>query len=486
MIDKFVKIALLSSLLFIVQLTFQTVLAQPPVTNAKKIEEPGKVEELGKLKEPTEIKRELIFEEIQRYLGYETLPIRYLTIPYDVTMNANVDAYYVEIGFLMLMFIPLILLIGFRKKPLLGFGVMLLTLFLFIIATANGILMKDKLERTPINEKTLSTKLSNIDAANSPMDFVDLFMIKVYKVTYQLYTPIENFLLGFSGKKDFVTYPFLIFFLFPLLFGILYFFLKESNSLKRIIAYAILLFAFLWMIFAAGIIWYGYLVMAVSFVFMAAYFSKKIEGPAKYIKYSFIAVVLLWLCFTLVLRMSNIYTLDQSAGVHFFDAPIVKYQMGEKDKRGKQFSKEDLIQNYFPGLNTALKGMNRNDSYIYSIGTMFPYFVKKNNQRIFNDNLLAVFQATLQRYNNDKVEVVRVLKAFGFRYILINLKLHRIDKTPEKSVTQKFINFMHFANQNPNIELIATDRLVKVNEKLAYGLFGDIQTEGSYAIFKIK
>jgi len=184
--------------------------------------------------------------------------------------------------------------------------------------------------------------------------------------------------------------------------------------------------------------------------------------------------------------MSNIYILDQSAGVHFFDAPIVKYQLGETDKRGKKFAKEDLIQNYFPGLNTALRGINKNDSYVYSIGTMFPYFVKKNNQRIFNDNLLALFQAILERYNNDKVEVVQVLKAFGFRYILINLKLHKIDKTPEKSVTEKFVNFMNFAYQNPTIELIATDRLVKVDEKLAYGLFGDIQTEGSYAIFKIK
>jgi len=66
----------------------------------------------GKVKSEGEIQKELIFEEIQRYLGYETLPVRYLSLPYDVTMNANVDAYYVEIGFLMLMFIPLILVIG--------------------------------------------------------------------------------------------------------------------------------------------------------------------------------------------------------------------------------------------------------------------------------------------------------------------------------------------------------------------------------------
>jgi len=221
-VDRVVKILLIGLLFFLVQPANQTVFAQPEIKTEKK-------DKPGKIKGQAEIQKELIFEEIQRYLGYETLPARYLTIPYDVTMNANVDAYYVEIGFLMLMFIPLILLIGLRKKPLLGFGVMLLVLFLFIISTANGILMKNKLIRTAINEKTLSTDLSNIDATNSPMDFIDYFMIEVYKITYKLYTPIENFLLSFSGKEDFVTYPFLVFILFPLLFGILYFFLKESN-----------------------------------------------------------------------------------------------------------------------------------------------------------------------------------------------------------------------------------------------------------------
>jgi len=222
MIDRLFKIVLMGLLLLLAASTFNTAEAQPK-KNTAQVEEPK-----GKIKGEAEIRKELIFEEIQRYLGYETLPARYLTIPYDVTMNANVDAYYVEIGFLMLMFIPLILLIGLRKRPIVGFGVMLLTLFLFLMSTANGILMKDKLVRTAVNEKTLSTEFSNTNVTSNSMDFIDYVMIEVYKITYQLYTPIENFMLSFSGKEDFVTYPFLVFVLFPLLFGILYFFLKES------------------------------------------------------------------------------------------------------------------------------------------------------------------------------------------------------------------------------------------------------------------
>jgi len=486
MINQLFKILFIGLLVMFLLPSENHVFAQSNTKSQTQTNLPDQVKVI-KGKNPGQIKREKIFEEIQRYFGYETLPMRYLTLPYDVTMNSNVDAYYVEIGFLMLMFIPLILLIGYRKRPLIGFGVMLLTLLLFVISTANGILMKDKLIRTQVNEKTLTTDLSTPNTQNGMMDAVDHFIIGVYKVTHQLYMPFENFLQTFTGSEDHVTYPFLVFICFPLLFIILFVYLRYANNLRNIIIYAALLFAFLWLMFAAGIVWYGYLFMALSFIFMAAFFAKPFQGTARIIKYTFVGVIFAWFALTVVLRISNIYILDQSAGIHLFDAPIVKYQMGEKIKKNKRFSKNDLIQNYFPGLNTALKGINRNDDkFVYSIGTMFPYFVKKNNQRIFNDNLLALFQAILERYDNDKVTVAKVLKTSNFDYILINLKLHKIDKTPEKSVTQKFINFMQFAHQNPHVELIATDRLIKVNEKLSYGLIGDIQTEGSYAIFKLK
>lgn len=146
-----------------------------------------------------------------------------------------------------------------------------------------------------------------------------------------------------------------------------------------------------------------------------------------------------------------------------------------------------MIQNYFPGLDQALKGINRNDNLVYSVGTMFPYFIKKNNQRLFNDNLLALFQVVLDKYNNDKVTVTKVLKAYGFRYILVNLKLYRVDKTPEKSVQQKYKNFMNYVYNNSTLKLVATDRVIITERGLEYGLFSnDIKKEGSYAIFEIK
>ena len=37
-------------------------------------------------------------EEIQRYFGYEVLPIRYLSLPYDAGINTNQSGDFVDIG----------------------------------------------------------------------------------------------------------------------------------------------------------------------------------------------------------------------------------------------------------------------------------------------------------------------------------------------------------------------------------------------------
>lgn len=58
------------------------------------------------------------FEELDRYLGYASLPMRYITLPWHMTMNnQEVKGIYVDIGFLFLALIPaLILFIGRKQK----------------------------------------------------------------------------------------------------------------------------------------------------------------------------------------------------------------------------------------------------------------------------------------------------------------------------------------------------------------------------------
>ena len=57
-----------------------------------------------------------------------------------------------------------------------------------------------------------------------------------------------------------------------------------------------------------------------------------------------------------------------------------------------------------------------------------PFFIKKNDQRVFTDNQLGYFQNLLTKYLN-KYELAQVLKASGYRYIIIDLKTAEIDQT---------------------------------------------------------
>jgi len=69
---------------------------------------------------------------------------------------------------------------------------------------------------------------------------------------------------------------------------------------------------------------------------------------------------------------------------------------------------------------------------------------------------------------------------------------HTIDKTPEQSLTKKFNTFLNFIYQNPRLELMATNRVVKITRNdggpsNVREVFGEqIINHGTFAIYRIK
>ena len=57
-------------------------------------------------------------------------------------------------------------------------------------------------------------------------------------------------------------------------------------------------------------------------------------------------------------------------------------------------------------------------------------------------------------------------------------------------MVERYKNFMYLFYENPQVELLATDRLVKLNvngqQQIVKGVFVDAHQFGHYAIFKIK
>ena len=423
-------------------------------------------------------------EEIQRYMGYEPLFPRYLTLPYDATTNSNVHAPHVDIGYLFMALIPIIFLFGFRKKPLQGILYMFMLLGLLYVSIGSG--------KVVHNNNLIDTiALPNTPDNDSPTLFPSGIIKPVYNAVGKSYPSVNNFFQNVSGDADGFTYPFLF-----LMFGLLLFIIKQrsndDNETKQIFILFISFFTFMWMLLTAGIIWYGYPMIALSLLLILSSLSSKknVESPS-WIKNSKTIIVLgsiaVFINLSLVRRMSN-YQPKQNADIakFMFDDGELKYQAGRQKK-------SDVLNGFFPGgFSQSIKKINRNEEeYVYSVGTVLPFFVKKNDKRVFKDNQLQNFERLRVHYK-DKNTLVKVLKSGGFKYIFVDLLTYSIDKTPERTLENKYKEFMRVLYQNPKVKLLATNRRINTSDdperpKQEYGVFGTLIPgfHGTYAIFEL-
>jgi len=211
-----------------------------------------------------------IREEIQRYMGYETLPERYLSLPYDLTMNTNVNGGFVDIGYLLLMFVPVILLLGFIRKPQYGLVIMVVSLVILSISTTTSFGIKRGI-KSPMNVD------ENVDNYIEAIPFWDLPVsvacAHVYRKLCYIYEPVHQFIIPYSGKSDAITYP-LLTLLFIGGFFLLQKRLQHHDKTTAAIVNFLYMFTFVWWILASGIVWYGYLILALGFALVLAAMSK--------------------------------------------------------------------------------------------------------------------------------------------------------------------------------------------------------------------
>ena len=426
----------------------------------------------------------LVREEIQRYLGYEDLLPRYLTLPYDVTMNTNVQGNFADIGYLLLMFIPVLFLLGFRSRPLWSLLTCALLMVWLIICLSNSFLFDASLQKiSPAQSAEINQFAEKNSFSNAPISAI---AAGAYQIAQPLYAPFRQSFKSISGQRDYVTYPVLV-----LLFGGLFFLLcgrlQDKNTRIKTLAYILLLYSFLWFLLAAGIIWYGYIILPMACLLIFSSFSENRTDtylPARIAKYFFWGMVGIWVCIAAALKISNIYYINDS-GKDLYKGPVLLYQVGN-------FDKEEVYDSYFYNLSSALTKINSEDtSLIYRVGTSLPFFIKKNDKRVFMDNLLGLYIQIAKKYPT-KGEINKILKASGFKYILVGLNVAKLDQTPEKTLREKFKVFMGFLYNNPGLELMATDNIVLVpgkngqGEQQKFDVFGKTYRAGTYAIYALK
>jgi len=419
-------------------------------------------------------------EDVQRYWGYDELNVeRYLSLPYDLVMDVNLESFFVQLGILLILFLPWAL-IGFGKTKS-GFALLVGGLFafsvLFFVPLAYSSQQEVTVEEAPAR---LSEQIAEAREAGKT---AEVLALQWRKPLVSLYPGMHRALSRISGNRDTISYPLLIglFFLGSVLLQRR---LKANEQREQIMVQSMLYYGLLWWMFSAGIPWYGLLLFPVTLVFSFRGVVGRTWWPAGRMERAgtiALLVIAAWsFAFNGSLRFAN-YNPQAQAKLPFL-LPVVEYQSGAKME---QYAFDRVYLGYQPGI----EALNENEyDLIYRAGSFMPFFVVKNDQRVFSDNFLDNFQ-TLYNQNPDKELLAEAMHTYGFSYLIINLRLPSIDQTPEKTLTAKFNRFMDFVTDNPEISLVATDRIVRSgNGSMQFMLddrTGELVNPGSFAVLKI-
>jgi len=422
-------------------------------------------------------------EELQRYFGYEKLLYRYLTLPYDVSINTNQSGNFLDIGFLFIIFIPIILLFLSREKITQFLFITFCCFFLFIIGISNSFVFSHQKAKVSSEVSSINNYLKEVPFQREPLDIIDGYITKVSLIVYK---PFKALLNTVSGDKDHFTFPFLIVLFCLLLIWLINKSRRFNSSVKSHFIGLSIVYAFYWYLFGSGIIWYGY-ILFILFYFLIALGLEKLEAKtdnSSLLKKIYIVLGFFWILIASVDRVSNIQpnVSAKELGKGIVNSTFMEFGSGN-------MSKEQAIEKLYPGIGKTLTQINsESNSKILRIGTSMSYFIRNNIERIQEDNQLGTFYTLYKKYPNKK-QLVKVLKRSKFKYIIVDLNTASIDLTPEKTLTKKYNLLWQFISNNDRLILLATDNqiITKVNgqDRVAFGVFGQTYMQGRYAIFQL-
>ena len=188
--------------------------------------------------------------DVHRFMGHENLLPKYLSLPYDVNMNTNVDGELFDPGFLILAILPIILLFYVKKNR-----VKLLLMFLLLCSYLIGSLAGYSAEKGIALSKVNHTIQEELKIANDSDWYISTIKLNFLLLTNKVSEPILHSLNNISGKGDTITYPILL----VLFLLVAFFLLREVNLMKSskwVVTLFCLVFLFFWLILGAGILYY--------------------------------------------------------------------------------------------------------------------------------------------------------------------------------------------------------------------------------------
>ena len=422
--------------------------------------------------------------DLHRFMGYEQIPARYLSLPYDTLQNTNNSGTAMTgISFLLLMLLPILFLFPGKfssSTPFTNVLTMALCLLMLIISVPSALLNQNKF--------TTIAEAQTYLQANPSSGFLGNLSDGINMNLLNLYQPIHNWFAIVSGKSDSITYPILFCLFFTLLY-LIYRRTKNSTKVVQIFLYFLGSYFFLWWILGSGGAWYGMLLFCVPFIFLIKGMklpevfsfnnSKALAGKAGILVFA----CAMWMFLAFTYRAANYYPVNEDRTKYIYIPPFIEYQAGN-------LSRSKLQNANFPSSVQFEKVINQTDGLVYRVGTQLNFFIKENDRRVYSDTFLDFFHTMVKKFKYKK-KIMRALKARGFEYIVFDLNLAINDQTPDKSLTKRFTNFMNSLYDNPHVELLLTDRTLKMNDSgeivnEVIPIDGTIIEPGRIAVFRIK
>jgi len=289
-------------------------------------------------------------EEIHRYFGYEKLLYRYITLPFDISLNINQIGRFSDIGFLYLLFLPLLFLSIFTKSRKLIFA-LIVSLFLFLVICLHNSHIVDY-----ANKRSISSE-ADLTAFYAKTKFFDApfttFLVWFKTTTTPIYQAIDFIVDKISGDKDYITFPLITLLLIYLVLLLLR--SKEvKNSSLKVILFLIFVYGFFWLTLSAGIIWYGFVMLAMAGIAIVVYLhnQEKNSSLKSRMNYYFsFSVVIAWLTIASFSRISSVPPMmrGNEAAKSMLQKNLSDYSIGKLE------SERELIDAIHPNLSATLE-----------------------------------------------------------------------------------------------------------------------------------
>jgi hypothetical protein len=461
----------------------------PSVETELNLEESPKEEEIP-------VENTAVYEEVVRYLGYEQGLWLYTSIPYDLTTNVNIPfGRYLDIGFLLLMLLPLLLLNKPEQKYSALFNSLLIILLLLWVAS--NYYAMHAIDGGVADVATVISERQALYASRS-VEAPSIFW-SVYQSGVSVFLSIAGLFSGLliaGSQWSLGVVLALLFLVIVLCFALFNHRWRSGEGSYRILALFLWVYIFSWWLLGNGIVWYGFVFWALVPILII----KALAQPENFLgsastgfsRYFLSAMVGLFLVLNTLVYVTNPITLgvrDQVFTWQFVDFAT-----------DPSTGKSGALNSFNPFFDPAIDHLNSDLSEkIYGVNTYFRYHIKENDRRFLNDVVLDRFDEITRQTERDE-EFFDILKENGFGYVLYDLGTASVDKTPEQTLAAKCDRFLAILTRSDKVELLVTDNYVLDNEngdrwvRLPNGeqyrgrgdLVGQVISPGSFALYRIK